>query len=147
MQITADPASDAIEEGHYERPVLLGDGADGIVQHDPFRRVQRHAGTGQALLLIERKLPVPPRLSVQGRQEIVKTNPPQRILDCAALEAAGFGRIGDRRAQCSRRQVRLRRHEHHGIPRRQDGYDRNPTATDLPWRGRACSCPNPVRRR
>jgi hypothetical protein len=33
--------------------VLLGDGAHGIVQYDPFRRVQRHADTGQALLLVK----------------------------------------------------------------------------------------------
>ena len=102
------PGKLALGEGEHQPAMLLAERADRVVEDHPARRVQQQTGEGQALLLVQRQLPVPALGPVERGHEVAKVHPLERADHGRVLEATRLGGIAHGRAQRAERQIRPR---------------------------------------
>ena len=78
------PGELPLEDREHEPAVVLVERAGRIVEEHPARRVQQQARERQALLLVERQLPVPALGAVERGRKVAEIHPLERGLRTAA---------------------------------------------------------------
>jgi hypothetical protein len=97
VAIQAAPGADhrhvgqLVLEDRQQRPALiLVEGAERVVQHNPAGPVQHEAREGQALPLRQGQALVPPLLAIECEQQMTKPDPRERGSDGRVIEALGW---------------------------------------------------------
>src|SRR5690242_3795791 len=88
------------------------------IDHQPLRALQQYACEGEILFLAFAQSPVPPLGGIEMRQQMFQSHGRERAVEGCRLILIGPMRVRERVTQCSWRQVRSPRQEHHRLPRR-----------------------------
>ena len=99
--------------------MVLAEGADRVVDEYPPRCVQQQSRECQALLLVQRQLPVPALRAVERGRKVAEIDPLESGAHGRIIEAAGLGGVAHRGVQRAARQIGSLRHEHRRLARRQ----------------------------
>jgi hypothetical protein len=92
-----------LEDRQHELALFLVERAERVVQKNPARPVQQQPGKGEALLLLQGQILVPPPLMIERGKQMTKPDPLERSSDSPVVEASGRSGIAGAGAQRAER--------------------------------------------